>query len=86
MKVLVESKDDEGLIAFLGKKITIFCGVYIYTGKLVGVNDTCVKLDEASMVFSTGKFSESKWSDAEAFPAKVHYVQLSAIESFGDLK
>lgn len=86
MKVLVESHDEEGLMAFLGKKITIFCGVYIYTGKLIGVNDTFVKLDEAYMVFSTGKFSDPKWFDAEAFPAKVHYVQMSAIESFGDLK
>jgi hypothetical protein len=85
MKVLVESHDEEGLIAFLGKKITIFCGVYIYTGTLVGVNDSCVKLSDAMMVFSTGKFSDKAWSDAEAFPGDF-YVQMTAIESFGVLK
>jgi hypothetical protein len=85
MKVFVESKDDEGLIALLGKRITIFCGVFIYTGKLVGVNDTCVKLSDAMMVFSTGKFSDKEWSDAEKFPGDF-YVQMTAIESFGILK
>jgi hypothetical protein len=85
MKVLVESKDDEGLIAFLGNKITIFCGVYIYTGVLVGVNNTCVKLSDAMLVFSTGKFSDKAWADVEAFPGDF-YVQTTAIESFGVLK
>ena len=36
MKVLVKEMEGEGLEAFLGKIITLFCGVYIYTGKVVG--------------------------------------------------
>ena len=33
---------NEGLISLLGKTITCFCMNYIYTGKLEGVNDTCI--------------------------------------------
>ena len=40
MKVLVETKEveKEGFLSLLGKNVEIFCGVYIYAGKLVGVN------------------------------------------------
>lgn len=38
MKTLVEVQN-EGLLALIGKRVTLFCSAYIYTGKLVGVND-----------------------------------------------
>lgn len=85
MKVLVSEVDNEGLEALMGKRITLFCGVYIYTGNLVGVNATCVKLTDASIVYETGEFSSSNWKDAQKLP-KDWYVQTASIESFGELK
>ena len=82
MKVLVEN---EGLIALMGKRVTLFCGVYIYTGKLVGVNDTCVKLEDAGIVYETGSFSDNNWKDCQKLPSD-WYVTTQSIESFGKLK
>ena len=87
MKVVtvVEEKDGEGLLAFLGKKITLFCSSYFYTGTLVGVNATCVKLTGASIVYETGGLMDKQWKDAQPLPHD-WYVQIGAIESFGELK
>lgn len=86
MKVLVETKEGEGLEAFMGQNITLFCGVYIYTGKMVGVNDTCVKLEDAKIVYETGPFNSKDWKDAQALPTKFWYVTTQSIESFGICK
>lgn len=85
MKMLVQEVSAEGLDALMGKRVTLFCAVYIYTGTLVGINDTCVKLDDAAIVYETGSFSDQVWKDAQKLP-KSWYVRLSAIESFGELK
>ena len=85
MKVLVNEVENEGLVALMGKRVTLFCGVYIYTGKLVGVNDTCVKLEDAGIVYETGPFSDKKWKDCQSLP-KDWYVTTQSIESFGELK
>lgn len=85
MKLLVREEDTEGLYALLGKRVTLFCGVYIYTGNLVGVNETCVKLSDAAIVYETGAFDGSPWKDAQKLP-KDWYVRTAAIESFGELK
>lgn len=37
MKKLIQEVEGEGLIALLGKRVTLFCMNYIYTGDLVGV-------------------------------------------------
>lgn len=85
MKVLVEEREGEGLESLLGKNITLFCGVYIYTGKLVGVNDSCVKLADAKIVYETGPLTTNDWKDAQPLPND-WYVQRQAIESFGVMK
>lgn len=85
MKKLVEEVDDEGMIRLLGKRVTLFCLNYIYTGKLTGVNDTCVKLEEAAIVYETGPLDTKDWKDAQKLPGPF-YVMLSTIESFGVLK
>ena len=84
MKRLVEVSD-EGLEGFMGERVTLWCLNYIYTGKLVGVNDTCVKLSDAAVVYETGQLTDSEWRDAQKLPND-WYVQVSAIESFGLLK
>lgn len=77
--------EGEGLEGLLGERVTLFCAAYIYTGKLTVVNDTCVRLDDAAIVYETGPLTTKKWLDAQTLPGP-WYVQLSAVESFGKLK
>ena len=83
MKMLIEETKGECLDAFFGKRITLFCGVYVYTGKLVGVNDTCVKLEDAAIVYETGPFTDAKWKDAQSPPGE-WYVARQATTPFCD--
>lgn len=75
----------EGLMALLGERVTLFCMNYIYTGKLAGVNDSCVLLEDAAIVYETGPLMDKNWKDVQALPGS-WYVQLAAVESFGVLK
>jgi hypothetical protein len=77
--------ENEGFLALMGKTVTIFCANYIYTGRLVGVNSSCVKLTSAKIVYETGEFTQEEWSDAQPLPNDL-YVQLGMIESFTILK
>jgi hypothetical protein len=84
-KVEVIEVENEGLISLLDQNITLFCAVYIYTGKLVGVNSTYVKLENPKIVYETGAFNTKEWKDAQALPNEL-YVQTAMIESFGIVK
>jgi hypothetical protein len=77
--------EGEGLVSLLELRVTLYCMNYIYSGKLVGVNSTFVKLEDAEIVYETGDFAEKSWRTSEKFP-KDWYVQTAAIESFGLLK
>lgn len=83
--VKVEEVEGEGLVGLMCQTVTLFCSAYIYTGKLVGVNDTFVKLEKAKIVYDTGALNTKTWSDAQELPGD-WYVQLSSVESFGILK
>lgn len=88
MKMLptrVVEVESEGLISLLGKNVTLFCANYIYTGKLEGVNEQCVKLSSPKIVYETGAFNEKDWKDAQSLPNDL-YVQCGMIESFTVLK
>ena len=87
MKVIttVAEVEGEGLESLLGQTVTFFCAVYIYTGKLIGVNATCVKLEDPKIVYETGAFSEKQWKDAQALPNTI-YLQVAMIEAFGVVK
>jgi len=86
MKVIaLETKDSLGLEDLMGQRITLFCMNYIYTGKLIGVNTTCVKLSDPAIVYETGAFSDKAWKDAQELPNDL-YVSTAAIESFGVVK
>jgi len=85
MRKIVQEVEGEGLIKLLGERVTLFCAVYIYTGKLVGVNDDCVLLEDAAIVYETGAFTDKSWKDAQKLP-QAWYVQKNTIESFGLLK
>ena len=84
MKKIVEVSE-EGFEGLLGETVTLFCMNYFYTGKLVGVNKTCVLLDGPSIIYETGEWSSKGWADAQNLPGSL-YVQTSSIESFGVMK
>ena len=81
MKKIVEVSD-EGLEGLLGETVTLFCMNYFYTGELVGVNTSCVCLDNPKIVYETGEWSSKDWADAQSLPNSI-YVQVSSIEAFG---
>jgi len=77
--------DNEGLISLLGEKVTIFCLNYIYSGTLEGVNDKVIKLNNASIVYETGSFTDDTFKDAQKLPNAL-YLSVATIESFTQLK
>ena len=83
LKEIVEVAD-EGFHVLLGKNVEIYCGVYIYAGKLVGVNSTCVKLANPHLVYETGAFLDKKYKDAQHMGREFHYIASTLIESFGE--
>jgi hypothetical protein len=85
MRKIVEEVSGEGLEKLLGERVTLFCGNYIYTGKLMGVNTACVLLRDAGIVYETGELNDKKWKDMQELPGD-WYVQTAWIESFGVLK
>lgn len=85
MDINTELEGANGLETLVGKRVTLFCVNYIYTGKLIGVNDSLVILTDPAIVFETGPLGSKKWKDAQNLP-KDWYVQRNSIESFGVLK
>ena len=85
LPVKVIEVEGEGLASLLGQTVTFFCAVYIYTGTLIGVNGSCVKLGSPKIVYETGEFSSKVWKDAQALPNEI-YLQTSMIEAFGIVK
>lgn len=88
MKMLpkqVVEVSEEGFLALLGQTITCLCAVYIYTGKLVGVNAECIKLENPKIVYETGAFNVKDWKDAQSLPSDI-YIQKGMIEAFGLVK
>ena len=86
MKKLIEEVQDAGLESLMGEVITLFCANYHYTGKLVGVNDKFVLLENPSIVYETGPFTDPEWKDAQKLPNKDLYVMVHSIECFGIMK
>lgn len=81
MRKIVEEVSGEGLEKLLGENVMILCAVYIYTGKLIGVNTDCILLENAKIVYETGAFSDKKWKDAQDVADQL-YIQKGMIESF----
>jgi hypothetical protein len=80
---VIEENESEGLMSLMGKRVLLMCAGYFYEGELVGVNDTCVKLNDPGIVYETGTFSDSNYSDLQKLHSDSWYVQTGLIESFG---
>lgn len=85
MKRIVETQES-GLDSLMGEVVTFFCCRYIYAGKLIGVSETCVELEDPKIVYETGPFDEKEWKDAQSLPNKTFFISLNAVESFGLMK
>lgn len=83
MKKLVTEVENEGLMALLGKRVMIFGMNYIYAGTLMGVNETCVLLEDGGIVYNTGSFDNTKFEDFQKLPYP-NYIMLNSIESFSE--
>ena len=81
--VTITEVDGEGLEALLNQYVLLFCLNYFYAGKLVGVNERFVKLEDAKIVYETGSFTSKGYQDSQELPGSAWYVQTSAIESYG---
>jgi len=84
MKRIIETNDG-GFDGMIGEKVCLFCGVYIYAGKLVGVNDNHLELDDAKLVYETGELATGDWTDAQLLPSRWR-VMIQGIESWGAAK
>jgi len=85
MKRLIEDVEGKGLVSLIGQRVTFFCMNYIYTGKLIGVNESDVLLTDAAIVYETGSFSDADWEDAQGLPNNL-YIRTSSIETYMVLK
>lgn len=85
MKKIIFEDATEGLAKLLGEIITIYCDSWIYTGRLAGVNDQDVLLQQASIVYNTGSHDSKTWESKERLPGD-WYIRTSKIESYGKFK
>lgn len=81
--VSVQEVEGEGLTALLGENVLVMCVNYFYAGKLTGVNETCIQLENPKIVYETGPWNTKGYTNAESLHTPILYVQISAIESFG---
>jgi len=83
MRMIIEENNKEGLDALLGKRVLLMTAGYFYEGKLVGVNASCVKIEDPSVVYETGKWTDDSYADIQKMNASHWYVAMGLIESFG---
>lgn len=86
MKMLKEvvEVEKEGLMALLGKDVVIYCVRFAYAGRLKGVNDKCVKLENAHIVYNTGSHTAKKFEDCQKWASDSLYISTAAIEMFSE--
>src|SRR3990167_7470274 len=72
----------DGLEKLLGEMFQLWCLNYIYSGKLVGVNTNDVVLEDAVVVYETGKMTDKQFKFAEPVASKELFIRTAAIESY----
>lgn len=88
MKKLVNVVEtgESALESLMGERVTFFCINYIYAGKLTGVNETSVLIEDPSIIYETGPFFNDKYKDEQKLGVKEFFIATACIESFGVLK
>jgi len=75
----------EGLEAYIGQKITVYCCNYFYTGTLAHVGSESIRLTKAGIVYDTGDHKAATWSTYQDLPHDWNVMKAS-IEAFGIFK
>lgn len=78
---VIESSGD-GLEKLLGECVQVWCVNYIYAGRLVGVNTNDIVLEEAGVVYQTGKLGGKSFEVFEPCGVDELFIRTSAIESY----
>ena len=86
MKRLIIETEDDGFSPLMGEKVTLLCANYFYTGKLVGVNESFVELEDPAIVYETGDWKVEGYADVQALGCKTLRVRVAAIEAYGKIK
>lgn len=84
--VNVQEIEGEGLESLLGEEVLLMCCSYFYKGKLIGVNEDFVLLENPYIVYETGEWSKPGFTDAQKLHVKEWYVRTKMIESYGKSK
>lgn len=79
--VNVTEVEGEGMLALLGQRIQVWCLNYIYEGELSGVNETCILLNDAEVVYETGNLKTKSGRSAEKLDNPA-YISLAVVEMF----
>ena len=69
----------------VGQTVTLWCSRYIYHGMVAAVNDTYITLENAGIVYETGKLNAREPEDLQELPGECH-VMVQSIESIIQLK
>ena len=72
-----------GLLQLVGENVILLGANYFYTGKLTGVDEDEVRLEDPRIVYETGEWRKKDWRDAQELPDKEWFVRIEAIESYG---
>ena len=83
MKRIIEETENQGLESLLGERVQVMSAGYFYEGKLTGVNDQCIELNDAHIIYETGSFMDSEYKDRQKLHTEVWFVSIGLIESFG---
>lgn len=81
MKRLVEEVSGDGLEKLLGERVQVWCINYIYCGKLVGVNEHDIVLEDAEVVYQAGELKNDGWDASERIAEEL-FVRTASIESY----
>lgn len=81
MRKLIEV-ENEGYEKMLGEQVLVFCMNYIYTGKLAGVNNDKLLLENPYIVYQTGAFDKKSFEDAQKLHDEI-FISIASIESIG---
>ncbi|MFZ4768550.1 MAG: hypothetical protein ACOYLO_00085 [Ferruginibacter sp.] len=86
MKEIIDKEDfiiegNCGLATLLGTMVYCACTSYAYTGKLVGVSNRFIEIENPSIVFLTGAWGNKDWKDVQRLPAKKIVIFKAQIES-----
>lgn len=80
--VNVQEVENDGLVKLMGERVQLWCMNYIYTGKLTGVNEHDVVLEDAGVVYETGELTAAAFKDVQKIKHKELFVRTAAIESY----